>query len=279
MAKMAFRAGFSRTYAAGAFDAAAINLLFADLRATLLGCMFMPIIDSETAIDFQPPYAQPGSRNDDVPHWAFSLEQQQDGNNFITAYAVHGNDYLDVSGFHSSSTLVYSSLYGGAPPALRLWFACDSIGGWWWLVLLPEGGASLTLAGVTSRRYPSDQHQGLCARYGLWESGSGWMPAYACDPEGVVLGQSWLATWSPLGIGWSNNGQRHTGSPIPRLAVPVFPCRDGGITACLFGEFNEVLALTDGYGTGEAPVPGWIAFVSGTSEQAFALPAPEQFAA
>ena len=57
--------------------------------------------------------------------------------------------------------------------------------------------------GATSRRYPSDIHQGLCARYGIWDAWGDWEPAYAKDEDGVIDMYPWTGTWSPFGEGWS----------------------------------------------------------------------------
>jgi hypothetical protein len=165
-----------------------------------------------------------------------------------------------------------------------VWFACDGLQGWWWLVGLAANGASISgydirfaYAGTTSRRYASDNFKGLCARYGIWDAFGNWYPPYALNETGTPVAGPWIGTWSPFGLGWSNNGQRHPGSVLPRMAVPQFPCRDEGITACVLGEFNEILILTDAYALEEAPIPGWIAFRGNAWNQPFALPAPDSF--
>ena len=84
-------------------------------------------------------------------------------------------------------------------------------------------------------------------------------------------------TWSPFGEGYNCNGNRHAGSPLVRLAVPQFPNRENGITACVLGEFNEILVLTDGYAQEEALLPGWIALTGSEWDQPYAAPAPAQF--
>ena len=133
------------------------------------------------------------------------------------------------------------------------------------------------VAGATSRRYPSDTHQGLCARYGIWDAWGDWEPAYAKDEDGVIDTYPWTGTWSPFGEGWTFNGKRHAGSLVPKMAVPQFPNRDGGISACILGEFNEILVLTDGYAQEEVVVPGWIAMIGDEWDQPYAVPAPPQF--
>ena len=61
------------------------------------------------------------------------------------------------------------------------------------------------------------------------------------------------------------------------MAVPLFPSNDGELSLNLFGEFNEVLALTDGYALEESPLPSWIAFTGNESDPPYAVPAPAQF--
>ena len=218
---------------------------------------FTVVLDTATQIDVLRMAAPPGTMDDDVPHWAFVYN---DWNPYagIDAYAVYGADYQN--GDTALNTIVHTGWLNDPPPEVRLWFACDGLAGWWWLVGLvanPESPSGYDLrfafGGTTSRRYPSDQIKGLCARYGLWDAWGDWNPAYALDTDGNRNGGPWTGTWSPFGEGWSNNGQRHAASVFPKMAVPQFPNRDGGITACVLGEFNEILILTDGYAIEEAP--------------------------
>lgn len=278
-----YRVGFKRTYAEGAFDFAAVQTLFADMKAAFIAAGFTVVLDTPTELDVLRLGAQPGTMDDDVPHWAivFNDSNPQAG---IQAYAAYGADYMDGNGYSSSNTLLDTGWLGQPTPEVRLWFACDGYAGWWWLVGLAANAESpsgydlrFCMAGTTSRRYPSDQFKGLCARYGLWDDWGDWNPAYAVDADGNQVGGPWTGTWSPFGEGWSNNGQRHAGSVLPKMAVPQFPNRDSGITACVLGEFNEVLILTDGYALEEVPVPGWIAFKGNQWDQPFALPAPDNF--
>ena len=275
------RIGFKRTYAPGTFNASAAQTLFADIKTAFAAAGFTVVLDTATQIDVLRMAAPPGTMDDDVPHWAFVYN---DWNPYagIDAYAVYGADYQN--GDTALNTIVHTGWLNDPPPEVRLWFACDGLAGWWWLVGLvanPESPSGYDLrfafGGTTSRRYPSDQIKGLCARYGLWDAWGDWNPAYALDTDGNRNGGPWTGTWSPFGEGWSNNGQRHAASVFPKMAVPQFPNRDGGITACVLGEFNEILILTDGYAIEEAPVPGWIAFKGNQWDQPFAVPAPDNF--
>lgn len=95
-----------------------------------------------------------------------------------------------------------------------------------------------------------------------------------------LLYRYWLSSVSSQADetqGWTNNGKRHAGSPMPKMAVPQFPNRDGGISACVLGEFNEILILTDGYAAEEIVVPGWVAMVGDERDQPYAVPAPASF--
>lgn len=64
---------------------------------------------------------------------------------------------------------------------------------------------------------------------------------------------------------------------MPKMAVPQFPNRDGDIGACILGEFNEILVLTDGYAQEETVVPGWVAMTGDEWDQPYAVPTPAQF--
>lgn len=277
------RIGFKRDYAAGTFNATSVQALFIDIKAALIAAGFNVVLDSPTEIDVLRMAAPAGTKDDDVPHWSFVFN---DWSPYaaITAYAVYGENYLDAAGFNASNTILNSSVIPDPSPEVRLWFACDGLAGWWWFVGLvanvesPSGyDIRFAYAGTTSRRYPSDNYKGLCARYGIWDNWGDWNPPYAFNEAGDQVAAPWTGTWSPFGEGWSHNGQRHPNSTLPRMAVPQFPSRDQGITACVLGEFNEILILTDGFALEEAPIPGWISFKGNTWDQPFAVPAPDSF--
>ena len=277
------RVGFKKTWAAGTFDKAAVQTLFGYLKTFVASAGFNVLLDSVDGIDFIRMGSTAGTANDDVPHWAFSF-QDQDPYGAILAYPVYGNDYLDANAYAHSYTIAHSGWVGSPSPEITIWFASDGAAGWWWMhgtAVDAESATGVTMrfayAGVTSRRYPSDTHQGLCARYGIWDAWGDWEPAYAKDEDGVIDMYPWTGTWSPFGEGWSFNGKRHAGSPMPKMAVPQFPNRDGGISACILGEFNEILILTDGYAQEEVVVPGWIAMIGDEWDQPYAVPAPPQF--
>ena len=277
------RVGFKKTFPAGTFDKAAVQALFGHLKTFVASAGFNVLLDTADGIDFIRMGSAAGTADDDVPHWAFSF-QDQDPYGAIFAYPVHGNDYLDANAYAHSYTIVHSGWVGYPSPEITVWFAADGAAGWWWLHASQVDTNSATgvsmrfaSAGASSRRYPSDTHQGLCARYGIWDPWGDWEPAYAKDEDGVINMYPWTGTWSPFGEGWSFNAKRHAGSPMPKMAVPQFPNRDGGISACILGEFNEILILTDGYAQEEVVVPGWIAMIGDEWDQPYAVPAPAQF--
>lgn len=276
------RVGFKKTWAAGTFDKAAVQTLFGHLKTYVTNAGFNVLLDTVDGIDFIRMGSPAGTADDDVPHWAFSF-QDQDPYGAIFAYPVYGNDYLDEAAYAHSYDIVHSAWVGNPSPEMTIWFAADGAAGWWWMhgqVADDETSAGVSMlfpyAGVTTRRYAADTHQGLCARYGLRSWGN-WYPAYALDEEGNVVSDRHTNTWSPFGEGWDFNGKRHPGSPLPKMAVPQFPNRDGGISACILGEFNEILILTDGYAQEEVVVPGWIAMIGDEWDQPYAVPAPPQF--
>lgn len=277
------RIGFKKIYAAGTFDNAAVETLFALLKTTVIDAGFNVLLDTVDGIDFIRMGSPAGTANDDIPHWAFEyIDQGSSGE--IRAYSVYGNHYLDGGALTPMYTAVNSGWVGSPSPEMTLWFAADGAAGWWWLYCVQADAASATgvlrrfaCAGTTSRRYPSDTHQGLCARYGVWNAWGEWKPAYVRNESGVINTSQVTGTWSPFGEGWGFNGRRHPGSPMPKMAVPQFPNRDGGISACILGEFNEILVLTDGYASEEIVVPGWIAMTGHENDQPYAVPAPAAF--
>lgn len=275
------RVGFKKTFAAGTFDKAAVQALFLHLKTYVASAGFNVLLDTASGIDFIRMGSPAGTANDDVPHWAFSFN---DLRGEIKAYPVYGNDYLDVNAYAPGRAIVNSALAGNPSPEITFWFAADGAAGWWWLHANQVDANSTTgvsmrfaSAGVTSRRYPSDTHQGLCARYGIRDYYGDWYPAYARDGTGAINASPWSGGWSPFGEVWIFNGKRHAGSPLPKMAVPQFPNRGGGITACILGELNEILILTDGYAQEEVVVPGWVAMIGNDDLQHYAVPAPDSF--
>lgn len=278
------RVGFKKTFAAGSFDASAIASLFILLRNLISQAGFKINTDTDTTLDFSRADAQSGEACDDLPHWAFTLTQTS-SHTTLTAHSVFG-DHVNAEGALSHSSVLAAG--GTTPvslPEFTLWFAADGGGGWWWCHINMADANSSTgesfafvCAGVTSRRYPADLHQGLCARYGLRTLHGDWYPVYGHDENGTLVTGPWTASWSPFGMSWANNSIRHAGSSLPKMAVPQFPARDGGITACLFGEYNEIMVLTNGYANEERVLPGWMALVGNDNNQPYAVPAPEIFA-
>lgn len=274
--------GFRKVYAVGAFDKAAVADLFTNIKAHMAAAGFKVLADTTTLGDYVRAGSPAGVANDDVPHWAFRHEDLGQ-NGKLHVHPIHGAGYDDPAARTSEYLIADTNLVGNPSPELKLWFAADGVAGWWWLYATAPNGTSATgvelraaCVGATSRRYASDTYQGLCTRYGVFEAWGYWLPAYITDDTGSAAGNRWCFTWSPFGIGWKFSGRRHAGSPLPRLAVPVFPVKDGG-SACVLGEFNEVLAITDGYAQGGEVVPGWFAWVGSNTEQSYAVPAPVEF--
>lgn len=278
------RVGFKKTYPMGSFDANAVSALFSLLRAAIIDAGFKINIDEPATLDFSRADTVTGMAHDDVPHWALTLTAESTQTT-LTAHSIFGA-HLHAEGVLSHDNRVAA---GSSPPApspdFILWFAADGGAGWWWSHInvadanSPTGASfAFACAGVTSRRYPSDLHQGLSARYGLRTLNGDWYPVYARNENGAIVTGPWTASWSPFGMGWANSSTRHNGSALPKMAVPQFPARDGGITACIFGEYNEIMTLTDGYTNEERVLPGWMALVGNTNNQPYAVPAPEVFA-
>lgn len=276
------RLGFKKIYPPGSFNQAAVQELFSHIKTYASDAGFKLLLNTSTGIDLIQSGAPAGTANDDVPHWAFRY-QDSGSQGTIYAHTVFGNHYLDAGAYTHSNAIVHSGWVNPAN-ALTVWFCVDGVAGWWWLhATRTESNSSTGMAmsfayaGTTSRRYPSDTHQGLCARYGIWDAWSDWSPAYAKTTSGTINTNPWMTTWSPFGEGSEFNGKRHTGSPLPRMAVPQFPSRNGDISACVLGELNEILILTDGYAAEEIVVPGWVAMIGDDNDQPYAVPAPASF--
>jgi len=275
------RVGFKKVYAPGEFGLAAMPGIFALLKAGFIDAGFTVQIDTATAFDVIPTGVPVGAADDDTPHWALRYDDQ---GTFAALYAraVHGANTLDQLALSNDLWLIDSYAVFNIPQEFTLWFAADGREGWWWLhgAIADPGSPSglafrVGLTATKSRRYAADRYTGLCARYGLRDVWGSFYVPYGCDPGGTRNPQS-MQTWSPLGSG-SPVGKRHPGSALPRMAVPVFPAPGSGITACVMGELDHVLALTNGYANLEDVVPGWLAFVGNDWDQPYAVPAPASF--
>ncbi|MEN9357650.1 MAG: hypothetical protein RL695_1821 [Pseudomonadota bacterium] len=275
--------GFKKTYPAESFGVASVLDLFTHLKLFVANAGFKVLHETERGIDFIRAGSADGVADDDTPHWAFSFAEVN-GAGIIYAHAVFGKHYLDADARIRRSILVSSGWLYPPIPAVSIWFAASGAGGGWWLHGTSPDADSATgikmnfaYAGVSSRRYPSDMHQGLCARYGVWSGWGSWDPAYSRSDSGEISTSARTGTWSAFGEGRNFNGKRHPGSPLPKMAIPQFPNRDYGIGACILGEFNEILVLTDGYAQEETVVPGWVAMIGNDWNQPYAVPTPEAF--
>lgn len=273
------RVGFKKTFTSGTFSRQA---LLDTIRPYIASAGFNILINDTTLIDFIRADGTADDANDDLPHWALSIEDSYNNNIELCASAVYGAAYNDQDARTNRTEITSIWNLPDAPSFdVSVAFAADGFSGWWWIHGIKQDAGSdpeLTFfaAGVTSRRYPTDMHQGLCARYGIIDAWGSWLPAYARDEYGDINSTPFVNIWSPFGEGGSFNGQRHPGSPMPRMAVPTFPNKGTGITACIMGEFNELLTITDGYEHEEVVVPGWIA-MSIVYSQPYAVPAPASF--
>lgn len=278
---MMARVGFRKVYAPGEFGVAAVHDLYTLLRQGFVDAGFTLQVDTASAFDVLPTSVAHGTVDDDTPHWALRLDDQG-GFAALYARAVHGVNTLDQQALVNDLWLIDSYAIFNIPQEFTLWFTADAREGWWWLhgaIADPASPSGLAfrvgLTATKSRRYASDRYTGLCARFGLRDVWGSFYVPYGCDPGGNRSPQS-MQTWSPLGAG-TPVGRRHTGTPLPRMAVPVFPAPGGWITACVMGELDHVLTLTSGYANLEEAVPGWIGFVGSDWDQPYAVPAPASF--
>jgi len=278
------RVGFKTTFAQGAFDKFAVITLFGHIKDAIVAAGFQVILDTPDAIDFMPMGANPVIANDDVPHWAIQY-QDAEPTGYIRGTPVFGANYLDENAYADNGFIFVnpSWRWQDLNAEINFWFAADGVAGWWWLHAISSDTnssngqtMSFACAAVTTRRYPADHYQGLTTRYGLWDAWGDFYPAYALNEDGTLNRWPWTGTWSPFGEGWTYNGLRHPGSPLPKMALPQFPNRDGN-AACIYGEFNEILVITDGYAQEEQVLPGWVAMTGSDWDQPYAVPAPTVF--
>lgn len=274
------RIGFTKSYAPGTFGVASIPELFGLMKAAFIDAGFVVVADTATNFEFLPIGVPLDAADDDTPHWGLRYE---DHGSYATLYGVvyqgqSGGQMMDSNNYW----LVDSYAVTNIPEIFTFWFAADGLEGWWWLHSAITDASSPSgmsfRAGVVatrSRRYAADRYSGLCARCGLRDLWGSFYVPYALDPGGNRSPQS-MPSWSPLG-GNQPVGKRHPDSPLPRMAVPVFPAPGSWMTACVMGELDHVLNLTSGYTHLEEAVPGWIAFVGGEWDQSYAVPAPVSF--
>lgn len=274
------RIGFRKVYAPSAISAASFTEMFALLKAAFVEAGFTVLTDTATVFEVIPLGVPVGTADDETPHWSLRLNAQGSSAS-LYASPVHGTD-LNTQAISNEVWLLDTWSLGSPSPEFTLWFAADGREGWWWLhgsAADPASPSGLVFrVGATatrSRRYPSDRYPNLCARYGLRDMWGSFYVPYAIEPGGLRNPQS-MPSWSPLGAG-TPVGRRHPGSPLPKMAVPVFPSPGGWLTALIMGELEHVLILTDGYANLDEVVPGWIAFVGGEWDQPYAVPAPPSF--
>lgn len=270
------RIGFKHLWDAGVFDDTAVADLFVAMANTLTTAGFRIADSTATRIGVLRSDAAPGVTDDDTPHWLFELSSGS-----IQVTALKGVSAEDPQA-HRILSMVVNSL-SGYPSPTRVGFAADGREGWWWLHIShpvndsPSGFSTLMLTvGTTLRRHPVDRYPGLAARFGLFDGTSFKLPFYR-DPSGFANAGE-FNTGSPLGRLGNGAGTRHVGSPLPRMAVPIYPMHDSQ-TACVLGELDAAMLLTDGYAMEETVMPGWVAWVGNpaAAQSSFALPAPDVF--
>ncbi len=267
--------GFTQAFATGEFTDTAMNTLFLALKSQFAAAGFAIILDQSEAFEVLPAGHLAGTVSDDIPHWRIEMI----GGSYPTmrARAIWGIDDNDKDSRTSHALyLLNADMQPEWASERAVTFAADGAAGWWWLISKqwnaanPEGiwFESIALA-TTTRRYAADMHPGLACRYGLFD-GSDWRTPYVASEMGEPIAMAAGTLWSPL-----CGRVRPENSPLPRLAAPMFCEIDNSPGAHVQGEVEHLMKLTSGYTWGEAPMPGWWAFVSDFA--AFALPAPASF--
>jgi len=140
------RAGFKKTWAAGTFDKAAVQALFGHIKTFVANAGFNVLLDTIDGIDFIRMGSPAGTADDDIPHWAFSF-QDQDPYGAIFAYPVYGNDYLDEAAYAHSYTIVHSAWVGNPSPEMTVWFAADGFA-----ILAPHRAQNSAIRGLLAER-------------------------------------------------------------------------------------------------------------------------------
>lgn len=269
--------GFTKEYAAGEFDSAALIALLATLKGFIEAAGFVIIHQNDFAFEVLPAGHAAGTISDDIPHWR--IEQDGTGYN-IQARAIWGVNDDDIDSRSSHRVYLLNSDTDPQWASYRaVTFAADGSAGWWWLIskqwdaLHPEYGHWFESSAIASRtrRYAADGYVGLVARYGIHDGGD-WRTPYAIDATGNIKTAAVGTFWSPLA-----GMQRHAESPLPRLVAPLFCEINNAPGAHLQGEIEHIMKLTSGYAWGEAPLPGWWAFTNDYAP--LALPAPASFTA
>lgn len=283
------RVGFKKIIAASAFNNAAVDALAVNIKTYIVNAGFGIVLNSVNEIDFKLAGVGAAEHGDDIPRWYFYTNTTFNPR-AIEPYAYQGVDANDVGAIYGGNSQKLEANTGLTQ--LTIHFAADGSEGWWWLHVAKADGAQASgfsthfaAMGARSRRYPADNHQGLCSRYGVLElSGTYvgvWWPPYVMGDTGSEKeGPNSFFTWSPLtGEGWGSSRTRHTGSPLQKLAAPAYPCSASvnGDSEHLLGEYSEVLFLTDGYAHEEVVAAGWVAMVGANNATRYAAPSPTSF--
>lgn len=283
------RVGFKKIIAANAFDNAAVDALATNIKTYIVNAGFGIVLNSVDEIDFKLAGVGAAEYGDDIPRWYLDTPSGSNPRS-IDFHAYRGVSALDQNAVWDGGNASLAANTG--LPQITVHFAADGSEGWWWLHVAKVDGAQasgysthVAVMGARSRRYPADNHQGLCSRYGVLElsginAGVWWPPYVMGDTGSEIEGPNTFFTWSPLtGEGWGSSRTRHTGSPLQKLAAPAYPCSAGsnGDSEHLLGEYSEVLFLTDGYAHEEVVAAGWVAMVGANNATRYAAQSPTSF--
>lgn len=222
--------------------------------------------------------------DDDLPCWVFE--------NSSAVYAMPMiADAAGAAVYGGASLGISPTFYPLSSPPADFRFAVDVRSGAWWVAVSNASGALQFLeAGAVSRRHPADTTQGLAARFALLHPSGSPMrcfPPYVIDRAGVTYQgyDAQIGWYTPIGASRNTAIRRHEGSPLPRMIAPIYPAADasnlgGGknASAAVMGEFDIIMAATDGYAWAEEAAPGWRVFGDETVGW-YALRSPATFEA
>lgn len=275
------RVGFKKSYAAGTLDNSAVEALFGTLKTYIQNAGFNVVENSSNVIEFYPAGHAAATVDDDVPHWALTL--QTGSGVSISCWAIYGVSFLDPDAKKVSMGLFGNDSYivGNPPRDVNFWFAADGIEGWLYGHSIRNDAPSIvntaaSCVATRTRRYPSDMYKGTVCRYMLFSMYDLLIP-YCKDPyTGDISPAYYTFAWTPLGLYEHGASFIRQHTPLPRMIVPAFPCIRNGAPAVI-GEFTDVMLMTDGYTQEEAVMPGWIAMTGAPDDLALAVKAPSSF--
>jgi len=152
--------GLTKTYAAGTFSPTAIDAFMTAFKDALAADGAFVTKNDTEGFHWGVPFARPGNQTDDSPFWGIT----GDGSSGFEVFAYVGESGDIIEQQTSPATFINPSM-----DAHTLYAAASGGHGWWWIAARDDDSGSVVtlIAGVSSRRYPSDLQCGIVSRYGI----------------------------------------------------------------------------------------------------------------